>query len=76
MMCTAVIVGSTWCYSVGELRERLPGIDVLKNSVYLEMPRDSSCLCGVDIDATLTAAGVAFSKDDCGDYHVDQKGHS
>ena len=69
-MCPTVLIGSTWCYSVGELREQLPSAELLKRADYKNVTYDSSCLCGIDLDATFNAAEIAFEKNDYGDYRV------
>ena len=68
-MCVLVQVRGIWCETVRELRVTVPCVPV-KDACYETMPRDDDCLCGVDIPATLEAAGVTFEKDDCGDFHV------
>ena len=70
VICTVVCIGPMWCYTVGEFREHLAGIELVRHPAYLRSPRDFDCLCGVDVDATLTAAGIQYEKDDLGDYHL------
>ena len=68
-MCVLVNVRSVWCQTVGELRQKVP-CQPVKDSCYEIEPRDDDCLCGVNIEATLRAAGVEWTRDECGDYHV------
>ena len=68
-MCYAVNVRGEWCDRIGELRRAVP-CEPQRHPVYATMPPDDACLCGVNVEATLTAAGVTWERDDCGDWHV------
>jgi len=68
-MCVCVCVRGNWCETVGELRRAVP-CEIIREPEYESLPEDHQCLCGVDIAATLQAAGVEFERDDCGDWHV------
>ena len=68
-MCFVVQVRGKWCETVKDLRDAVPCVPV-KEDCYDAMLPDNACLCGVDIPSTLTAAGVEFTRDDCGDFHV------
>ena len=68
-MCQEVCVRGNWCCRVGELRRALR-CKLVRDPRYKRLPRDNCCLCGVDIPATLTRAGLAFEQDENLDYHV------
>ena len=69
-MCVQVCVRGNWCETVGELRLAVP-CEIVRDPCYATLPQDHQCLCGVDIGATLRAAGVGYEQDDCGDWHVE-----
>ena len=68
-MCVEVRVGNVWCSTVGELRAAIP-CEPIKEACYQQMPRETSCLCGIDIPATLASAGVVFTLDETANYVV------
>ena len=72
-VCYAVNVRGVWVDKIGELRTSVP-CDPVLDADYATMPPDDACLCGVDVEATLTAAGVTWERDDCGDWHVRETG--
>lgn len=69
-MCTQVCIKGNWCETVGELRRQVPEATIIKEACYRDMPDDDSCLCGIDIPATLNTAGMASEVDESGDYHA------
>ena len=69
-MCVQVCVRGNWCETVGELRRAVP-CEIVRDPCYDKLPNDHQCLCGVDLGATLRAAGVRYEQDDCGDWHVE-----
>ena len=73
-MCVQVCVRGNRCDTVGELRLAVP-CEIVRDPCYdnlvrKPLPQEHQCLCGVDVAATLQAAGVEYEQDDCGDWHV------
>lgn len=65
-MCTQIHFDDEWLETVGELRRHVPLIQWDKS--YRHPPYDDkTCLCCVDVPATLEAAGIKFTEKH-GDY--------
>ena len=59
-MCDEIIIGEKTLDTIRELRAALPTAKIIKSPRYMELPPDDSCLCGVDICATLVQAGCDY----------------
>jgi hypothetical protein len=55
-MCDEVKIDGQWCETIGQLRQALPGAEIVKSRNYNALPPDEACLCGVDICVTLIRA--------------------
>jgi len=76
-MCATVYIDGRVCQTVADLRLALgiePVVDPAYAASLTEHPErwHTCCTCGVDVEATLDAAGREWTKSECGDY--DAKG--
>jgi hypothetical protein len=74
-MCDEVKIDGQWCETIGQLRQALPGAEIVKSRNYNALPPDNACLCGVDICATLIQAGADYDHElGSGRWKVCQRG--
>jgi hypothetical protein len=62
-MCDVVVIDGNAVETIRELRAAIPLAEVKKAKRYKAIPPDDSCLCGVDVEATLRQAGRDFEYD-------------
>lgn len=60
-MCDEITIGDKTLHTIRGLREAMPTAEVVKSPHYIALPPDESCLCGVDICATLVRAGCDYA---------------
>lgn len=69
-MCDKLKIGTQWLESIGDVRNALPGVTIIKSHLYEKLPPDEACLCGVDICATLARIGCECDYDFDGGFWV------
>ena len=62
-MCDEITIGDKTVDTIRELRAAMPTARIIKSPHYMALPPDDSCLCGVDICATLVQAGCDYDHD-------------
>jgi hypothetical protein len=59
-MCDEITLDGKTLETILQLRAALPTAKIIKSREYEALPSDESCLCGVDVRATLVQAGCQY----------------